>query len=99
MASDGAQKLSKFFRMNGKPLTPVAGEAVEAILGCKAYELYKKEFAAFDDDNEDVSVLPVEIKEQDEAFALLMDKIKIDILAADYIKQNAGQFIKKHTPE
>lgn len=98
VATDGVQKLSKFFRMNGKPLTPVAGEAVELILGCKAYELYIKEYAAFDDDNEEVSVLPAEIKAQDEAFALLMDEIKIDVLAADYIKQNPEQFIIKNTP-
>jgi hypothetical protein len=90
---DGAKKLSEFFRMNGKPLTPAAGEAVTAILGCKAGELYTKEFAAFDDDNEEVSVLPDVIAEQDAEFAQLMEEIDLSALAAEYIKQNSEHFL------
>ena len=37
---DGSEKLSEFFKMNGKPLTPIAGEAVHLIFGRKAGELY-----------------------------------------------------------
>ncbi|MEI6578053.1 MAG: hypothetical protein WCN92_01165 [Eubacteriales bacterium] len=97
VAHDGAQKLSDFFKMNGKPLTPVAGEAVELILGCKAGELYKKEHEAFDDDNEDTSLLPQEIKEQDEAYTLLKAEMDIAALVAAYIKQNSEQFITNNS--
>jgi len=93
--SDGAQKLSEFFKMNGKPLTDYAGEAVELIFGCKAKELYKDEFAAYDEDNEEVSLIIPQIEEKDAAYALLMEQIEPYALAAAYIKQNPEQFIRR----
>lgn len=91
---DGAEKLSEFFKMNGKPLTTAAGDAVTFILGCKAGELYKMEYDAFDDDNDEVSLIKAEIAEQDAEFALLRKEIELYNLAADYIKQNAESFME-----
>jgi len=95
VAVDGAQKLSEFFKMNGEPLTSVAGEAVTLILGCKAGELYSKEYDAFDDKNEDVSLLADVITGQNAEYAKLMEEIDLYTLAADYIKQNPEQFLGK----
>lgn len=91
---DGSQKLSEFFKMNGKPLTPVAGEAVRLVLGCKAAELYNDEYAAFDGDNEDVSLIKAEIQQKDLAFAALLEQMDAYALAAGYIKKNFDQFIR-----
>lgn len=92
---DGARKLSEFFKMNGKPLTDYAGEAVGQIIGCKAQELYNDEYAAYDEDNEEVSLIIPQIEEKDAAFALLMKQTDGYALAAAYIKQNPEQFIRK----
>lgn len=91
---DGSQKLSEFFKMNGKPLTPIAGEAVRQILGCKAGELYNEEYAAFDGDNEDVSLITTEIKQKDQAFAAFLEQIDANALAAGYIKENLEKIIR-----
>ncbi len=90
---DGAEKLSEFFKRNGKPLTTTAADAVALILGCKASELYNDEYAAFDEDNEDVSLLPDVIAEQDAKFAQIGNGIELYKPAADYIRQNAESFI------
>jgi len=92
---DGARKLSEFFKMNGKPLTPAAGEAVRLILGCKAWELYKKEYDMFDEDNEEISLSRSVTDKYDAEFAAEMPAGNICVLAADYIKQNAAGFIQQ----
>lgn len=92
---DGTEKLSEFFKMNGKPLTPVAGEAVITILGCKASELYNKEFGAFDKDNEEVSLIKSEITACDEEFRQLLTEIDMAALAADYIRKNTEAFLSQ----
>jgi hypothetical protein len=91
---DSTQKLSEFFKMNGKPLTQTAAEAVEAVFGCKAYDLYIQEFRAFDEDNEEVSLIKGEIERVDADFARLAGETDFYNLAAVYIKQNPEQFIR-----
>ncbi len=90
---DGSEKLSEFFKMNGKPLTPIAGEAVRLIFGCKAVELYNEEYAAFDGDNEDVSLISAEIHKADQAFAAFLEQNDVCELVAEYINKNAQRFI------
>lgn len=90
---DGSEKLSEFFKMNGKPLTPIAGEAVHLIFGCKAGELYSEEYGAFDNDNEDVSLITAEIQEKDQAFAAFLEQNDVYALVAKYINKNAQMFI------
>lgn len=91
---DGSQKLSEFFKKNGKPLTPIAGEAVHLIFGCKAGELYNDEYAAFDGDNEDISLITAEIQQKDQAFATFLEQTNANALAAGYIKKNLENFIR-----
>lgn len=92
---DGSEKLSEFFHMNGKPLTPIAEQAVYLIFGCKAGELYKKEYEAFDEENEETSLIMTEIEKTDQAFATFLDQNDVCMLVAEYIKQNAEQFIRE----
>jgi hypothetical protein len=92
---DGSKKLSEFFKMNGKPLTPIAGEAVRLIFGRKVGDLYSEEYAAYDDDNEETSLIPAEVQAQDQAFAALMAQQDVYALVTGYIKQNAEHFIAK----
>jgi predicted negative regulator of RcsB-dependent stress response len=66
---DSVEKLSEFFRRNGKPLTVHAQAAVETVLGCKVSELYNLECAAFDEDDEITSLIPADIRRADDDFA------------------------------
>ncbi|HZK38995.1 MAG TPA: hypothetical protein VFD23_02435 [Clostridia bacterium] len=90
---DGSEKLSEFFKINGKPLTPIAEEAVNLIFGRKAGELYNKEYEAFDEENEEISLIMTEIQETDQAFATFLEQNDVYKLVAEYIKQNANQLI------
>lgn len=90
--TDGAEKLSEFFRMNGKPLTPAALEAAETVWGGKAAELFEKEYAAFDEDNEDVSLVNSEIEALDKSFSEDIGQNDLYAAAADYIKKYLDDF-------
>ena len=83
---DGEKRLSAFFENCGKPLTDVALNAVERLLDGKAVDVFKKEFDAFDGDNETVSFIPEEIKKLDESFG--------ELAPIDEICKKAGAFIK-----
>lgn len=83
---DGAEKLSGFFGICGKPLTEYALKAIERLLDGEAVEAFRKEFDAYDDDNETVSFIPEEIAALDESFKKLA--------SVELICQKAGEFIK-----
>jgi hypothetical protein len=93
---DGERKLSEFFKMNGKPLTDYAGEAVKHLFGCKAYELYSSEYNAYDEDDEETSLIKGEIEKNDTEFALFLEQNDVYSIAGGYIKQNPAQFIVKN---
>ena len=90
--TDSKEKLSEFFKKNGKPLTGTAKEAVESALGCKVYDLYVKQYQAFDSENEDVSLIQTEIDASDAAFAEVRAETDFYELAAAYIKTNYVYF-------
>jgi hypothetical protein len=83
---DGEARLSGFFEVCGKPLTDVALRAIERLLDGEAVEAFRKEFDAYDDDNEAASVIPEEIKKLDESFR--------ELAPVELICQKAGEFIK-----
>lgn len=83
---DGAIGLSGFFEVCGKPLTDVALRAIERLLDGEAVETFRKEFDAYDDDNETVSFIPEEIKKLDESFK--------ELAPVELICKKAGEFIK-----
>lgn len=90
---DGAIGLSGFFEVCGKPLTDVALRAIERLLDGEAVETFRKEFDAYDDDNETVSFIPEEIKKLDENFKELAPVELICQKAGDFIKSAPEKFI------
>lgn len=91
---DSAEKLSEFFRRNGKPLTVHAQLAVEKVLGRKVSELYNRECAAFDEDDEITSLIPADIRRADEEFAAVRAEEDFVRRIAGYIRENAAFFAK-----
>lgn len=83
---DGAEKLSGFFAVCGKPLTEYALRASERILDGEALDVFRKEYEAYDGDNETVSFVPEEIKALDEKF--------IKLAPVELICKKAGEFIR-----
>lgn len=83
---DGEKRLSAFFENCGKPLTDFALDAITRLLDGEAVEVFKKEFDAFDGDNETVSFIPEEIQKLDARFA--------ELAPVDTICAKAGEFIK-----
>jgi len=90
---DGSEKLSNFFKGSGQPLTGYAKNAVENILGSKAYSVFAKEFNAYDSENESVSYIPAEIEKLDAEFAALISPESLCKKAGAYIKENAEMFL------
>lgn len=88
VTEDGAEKLSGFFRANGQPVTGCACSLFKKIFDGKAAEIFEKEYNAFDEDNEETSLIPEEIKKYDAEFSQLV--------TADEIRKNAGNFIKEN---
>lgn len=90
---DGKDGLSGFFKGCTHPLTDCAKTAVKDILDSKAAAVFAKEFNAYDDDNENVSLIPAEISKLDEEFAELAPIDVICEKAGNYIKENAEKFL------
>ncbi len=93
VVDDGETRLSGFFEACGKPLTEYAFAAVSRLLNGEAVEIFKKEYDAFDGDNETVSFIPEEIKKLDESFKSLAPVEKICTEAGNFIKSNPKKFI------
>ena len=93
VVDDGETRLSAFFEACGKPLTEYALSAVSNILEADAVDTFRKEYDAFDGDNETVSFIPDEIKKLDESFKSLAPIEKICAQAGDFIKKNPEKFI------
>lgn len=93
VVDDGEKRLSAFFENCGKPLTDFALDSVKRLLGGEAVEIFKKEFDAFDGDNETVSFIPEEIKKLDARFAELAPVDEICTKAGEFIKAEPQKFI------
>lgn len=90
---DGSENLSNFFKANGQPLTGSALTAFKNLFSGKAAEIFEYEYNAFDENNEDASVIPEEIKKNDTDFVLLVSAETICETAGKFIKENAEKFI------
>jgi len=96
LVQESSTALSEFFRKNGEPLTTAAMEAVQMLVGGEFAELFNKEFAAYDNKNEEVSLLDKEILLLDTRFHALLQKLGEDILYAEvkeYILANQVIFL------
>ncbi len=90
---DGAEKLSKFFKINGKPLTGYAKSAVDSIYGGEIADVFGKEYLAYDEDDETTSLIPADIEKNDERFTSLVNGTGIFMPPAQYIIENINDFI------
>ncbi|MDR2686131.1 MAG: hypothetical protein LBB75_00125 [Oscillospiraceae bacterium] len=68
---DGREALSGFFRKNGQPLTRAALEAAWCLVGGEYAEIFQREYDAFDEDNEQVSLVRQAVAADDARFAAL----------------------------
>jgi len=96
LVQESREALSEFFRKNGDPLTTAAMEAVQMIIGGEFAAVFNKEFAAYDNDNEEVSLLDKEILLLDSRFYALLQKFGEDVLYAEvkeYILANSEIFL------
>lgn len=93
VVDDGENRLSGFFEACGKPLTEYALAAVSRLLDGEALDAFRKEYDAFDKDNETVSFIPEEIRKLDESFRELAPAEKICADAGSFIKSNPEKFI------
>lgn len=90
---DGSEKLSNFFRINGKPVTDNALVAFGKIFSGRAYEIFESEYNSFDPDNEDASVIPEETEKLDAEFSSLADANSIYAAGGKFIAENREKFI------
>jgi len=94
LLEDSKERLSNFFAISDKPLTDDAGEAVALIMGSKAKELYSLECAAYDSENEEVSLIKEEVERIDGEFAKILKSLDVYEAAAKYIRENAAVFVR-----
>lgn len=99
LSVDGSPALSAFFRLNGEPLTGCAVRSAQLLLDAPAAEAVAGQYAAFDDNNEAVSLDPQEVKRLDERFAGMNASGEIPLRGGEYIKRNAGVFAAYLTDE
>ena len=94
---DSKNKLSEFFRSNGEPLLSASRAAVNEAIGGEFSEIFNKEFIMLDDNDETTSVDDELLAKYDAEFKSLMDAKKNEICksAADYIRENKEEFLKK----
>lgn len=90
---DGSEKLSEFFKINGKPVTDIALVAFKNLFEGRACEIFEKEYGAYDPDNEDVSVIPDEIEKLDTEFKTLADADAICTAGGKYIAEKCEKFM------
>jgi len=74
VAQDSRERLSEFFRKNGQPLTGVAMQAVDELIGDEYAELFRAQYEAFDEDNEAASLIESAIETSDAHFLNLLQQ-------------------------
>lgn len=93
VVEDGSEKLSSFFKANGQPVTRNALSAFKTLFIGREADIFEYEYNAFDEDNENASVIPEEIEKLDEEFSQLVCADEICKKAGNHIKENKDIFI------
>ena len=93
VVEDGSEKLSNFFRINGKPVTDNAFDAFGILFDGRIREIFEGEYNSFDPDNEEASVIPEEIGKLDVEFSALADADSICAAGGKFIADNCAKFI------
>jgi len=94
LLQDGRGALSEFFRRNGQPLTRAALEAAWSLVGGEYAEIFQREYDAFDEGNEQVSLVKEAIAADDARFAALAleEGEALYAQAKEYILANSDSF-------
>lgn len=92
---DGRGALSEFFRRNSQPLTKAALEAAWCLVGGEYAEIFQREYDAFDESNEQVSLVKEAIAVDDARFAALVleQGEALYAQAREYILANSDSFV------
>lgn len=93
VVEDGSEKLSEFFRINGKPVTVYALSAVKKLFDGRVCEIFESEYNSFDPDNEEASVIPEKIEKLDGEFASLIGADEICTAGGEFIAENGKKFM------
>ncbi len=93
VVEDGGEKLSDFFRINGKPVTDTALDAFKKLFGGRTCEIFESEYNSFDPDNESASVIPDEIEKLDAEFASIADMNAVCKAGGKLIAGNIEKFM------
>lgn len=94
VCEDGAQKLSRFFRINGEPLLALAPQALLHVDAQEEARIAAEEYEMFDEGNEAVSLDRERLDQLDLAFKNVFCAARIKSLAADYIRADAQAFLQ-----
>jgi len=91
---DGRGRLSEFFRRNGQPLTRAALEAAWCLVGGEYAEVLQRTYDAFDESNEQVSLVKEAVAADDARFAelALEQGESLYIQAKEYVLANSDSF-------
>ena len=96
LLSDASQgNLSTFFKSSYRPLTSDAVSAAEKILDSETYKVIKMMFDRYDENNEELSVIPHEIDRLNGEYRNLTDGKNLFAAGGEYIKNNPTMFIKQ----
>ena len=93
VVEDGSEKLSDFFRINGKPVTALAFDAVKRLFDENVYDVFEAEYNAFDSDNESVSFIQENITKADEKFLSVVDEKTVCAAGGRFIAENFEKFM------
>ena len=86
MFCEDADTLSRFFRLNGKPLTSSALDAARHTFDAPTLALFETGYKMFDSDDETTSSLPADVDALDRDFAAA-DKTVLYENIRDYIAE------------
>lgn len=94
LISDAAEgNLSSFFKSSYRPLTSDAVAAAEKIFDVETYKVIKMMFDRYDENNEELSVIPHEIDRLNGEFRTLTADKNLLTACGEYIKANPSYFI------
>ncbi|MPM63551.1 hypothetical protein SDC9_110431 [bioreactor metagenome] len=89
-----ADSPSNFFRNYGPPLTPYVPLAVEKIFNNQIFsENINNLYNAYDEENEDVSVIKSDIEQYDNAIKNCLGDINVNHSVCEYLKKNAEKCV------
>lgn len=91
-AADG--NLSSFFKSSYRPLTSDAAAAAKKIFGNDISKVIEMMFNRYDENNEELSVIPHEIDRLNGEFRDLTAGKDLFAIGGEYIKNNPAEFIK-----